>query len=256
LPSLIADGVSTSVTTAVAAATAIAPNAVRHAAEPDFKTTAPNGATVEQKDGLLIARAPNGATSTIYPPDANGRRKVVAVAANGATAVTYADARDFRDTRVPRSNRPIDKVIEMKAVGVTPEYVGAMRAALPQLAGVNLEDLTSMRAVGVTPEYARAMAAAGFPRITADELVEARAVGLTGGYIQALRATGLRGDLDDFVSLRAVGVDPAFAARVKASGVRVTDADDLVELRALGGRAPPVPPRPPIPPRHAADPDG
>ena len=115
-----------------------------------------------------------------------------------------------------------------------------------------------MRAVGVTPDYARGLAGAGFPSVTADQLVEARAVGLTGGYIQAMRSIGLRGDLDDFVELRAVGVDPAFAARVKASGVKVSDADDLVEMHALGLTAPPAPPRPPAQPRnwHPSDPGG
>jgi hypothetical protein len=56
-----------------------------------------------------------------------------------------------------------------------------------------------------------------------------------------MRASGIRGDLDDFVQLHAVGVDPAFAARVKASGLRIRDADDLVELRALGTAAPAAP---------------
>jgi len=256
LPRLIASGVSTSVSTAVAAATAIAPRVEIDGESGDYKAVGPNGATVEQKNGVMVARGPNGATSTIYPPDANGRRKIVAVAPNGAVAVTYSDARDFRGPRVPRTDRTIDKVIEMKAVGITPEYIGAMRAALPQLGRADLDDLTSMRAVGVTPEYARGMAGAGFPNITADELVEARAVGLTGGYIQAMRSVGLRGDLDDFVELRAVGVDPAFAARVKASGVKVTDPDELVEMHALGGSQPPAPPRPPALPRHSADPDG
>ncbi len=258
LPRLIAKGVSTSVSTAVAAATAIAPSVTSDPVTGDYKAVGPNGATVEQKNGTIIARGPNGATSTIYPPDANGRRKVVAVAPNGAVAITYADARDFRGPRVPRADRTIDKVIEMKAVGITPEYIGAMRAALPQLGSLDLEDLTSMRAVGVTPDYARGLAGAGFPNVTADQLVEARAVGLTGGYIQAMRSIGLRGDLDDFVELRAVGVDPAFAARVKASGTKVSDADDLVEMHALGMTAPPAPPRPPVPPRnwHPSDPGG
>jgi len=107
----------------------------------------------------------------------------------------------------------------------------------------------------VTPDYARALVAAGFPSITADELMEARAVGLTGGYVSAMRSAGIQGDLDDFVQLRAVGVDPAFAARVKASGVRVRNADDLVELRALGVTRIPQPPRTPQPPRVNPSPD-
>jgi hypothetical protein len=46
---------------------------------------------------------------------------------------------------------------------------------------------------------------------------------------------------------------------VKASGIKVLDADDLVELRALGISKAPKPPRTPAPPRgwnSDSDPDG
>lgn len=248
---IIANGVSTSVSTAVAAATAIAPEVAKGRQE-NFRVESPSGATVEGVNGTIIARSPSGATSTIYPPDAQGRRKIVARSPNGATSITYADDRDVPDRlkRADRRRNPeIDRIIEMKAVGVTPEYIGAMRAAVPRLGRLEFSDFTGMRAVGVTPEFARALVAAGFPSITADELVEARAVGVTGDYVRALRSVGVAGDIDDFVQLRAVGVDPGFAARVKASGIKVIRADDLVELRALGVTTPPASPRTPVPPR-------
>ena len=254
LPRLIANGVSTSVSTAVAAATAIAPEVAKRA-EADFRTESPSGATVERVNGIIVARSPSGASSTIYPADANGRRKIVARGPSGAVSVTYVDEDDVPDVvrraehKRSRDHHEIDKIIEIKAVGLTPEYMAAMRAAAPQLSRLDFEDFTSMKAVGVTPEYARSLIAAGFPSVTADELVEARAVGVTGDYVRAMRAVGLRGDLDDFVELRAVGVDPAFAARVKASGIKVHDVDDLVELRALGITKLPTPPRTPPPPR-------
>jgi bla regulator protein blaR1 len=248
LPHIIARGVSTSVATAVAA---IDPVALKPS-EPDYRVEAPSGASVESRRGTIVTRSPTGATVTMYPADAQGRRKMVSRAANGASVVTYVDADDDHgpNGRVDRQRRhdsAIDRIIEMKAVGVTPEYIAAMRAAVPRLEKLDFGDFTGMRAVGVTPEYARALMAAGFPSISADELVEARAVGVTGDYVRAMRSTGLKGDIDDFVQLRAVGVDPAFAARVKASGIRVLDVDDLVELRALGIVKPPAPPRPPNP---------
>ncbi len=245
LPHIIVQGVSTSVTTAVAAAAAVAPEVARRQQE-DFRVVAPNGASVEQKSGVTVSRSPSGASVTMYPPDARGRRKVVAVAQNGATAVSYVDANDI-EHRIRDSG--LDAVIEAKAVGVTPEYIAAMRAAVPRLGNLQFSDFSGLRAVGVTPEYARALVAAGFPSITADELMEARSVGVTGAYVSAMRSAGIQGDLDDFVQLRAVGVDPAFAARVKASGIKVRSADDLVELRALGVVKPPQPPRAPPPPR-------
>ena len=245
---IIASGVSTGVHTAVAAATAIAPEVATREAD-NFRVESPNGATVEGKNGMIVARSPTGATSTIYPPDAQGRRKIVAIAPNGAKSVTYSY--DDRGDHSRHRNPEIDRIIEMKAVGVTPEYIGAMRAAVPRLNNLDYNDFTGMRAVGVTPEFARGLAAAGFPSITADQLTEARAVGLTGDYVRAMRSAGISGDLDDFVQLRAVGVDPAFAVRVKANGIKVKSADDLVELRALGvtrpPRAPHVPAAPAVP---------
>ncbi len=228
LARIIADGVSTSVNTAVAA---VASNeSALHLASRD--------GSVESANGTTTLRGKDGSQVTLYPVDAHGRRRMVARSADGATAVTYADARD----------RNLDAAINIKALGVTPEYIGAMRAAAPTLRDLDPDEFSGLRAVGVTPEYARDMVAAGFPSIDEDELVSARAIGLTGGYIRAMKAAGVNGTLDDFVQLRAVGVDPEFAARARRSGVKITNADDLVELRALSGARPPAPPKAPKPP--------
>jgi len=229
LASIIADGVSTSVTSAVAAVSPV-------------RVVSPDGSSVESANGTTTIRGKDGATVTLYPTDAQGRRKMVARSANGATAVTYANA----DGMHP--GRAIDDAIGARAVGVTPEYIGAMRAAAPRLRNVDAEGFTSLRAVGVTPEYVREMVAAGFPSIDEDTLVEARATGIMGGYIRAMRAAGVNGTMDDFIQLHAVGVDPAFAERARRSGLKFRDADDLVELRALSGVRPPPPPAPPAPP--------
>ncbi|MFL6763582.1 MAG: M56 family metallopeptidase [Sphingomicrobium sp.] len=247
LPRIIAKGVSTSVTTAVAAATAVAPQAIKRQ-DPEFSVESANGATVERINGTVVSRAPSGATVTVYPPDAQGRKKVVARAPNGTTAVTYVDAEDVRVRPGRMHDGTIDKIIELKAVGVTPEYIAAMRAAAPRLAHLEFSEFTGLRAVGVTPDFARSLVAAGFRSIDANGLMEARAIGVTGEYVQAMRAAGVLGDMDDFVQLRAVGVDPAFATRVRASGIKVIHAEDLVQLRALGTVRPPVPPHPPAPP--------
>ena len=247
LPSIIAKGVSTSVATAVTAATTVA------SGEPDYRAVAPSGASVESRNGTMIARGADGATVTMYPPDAQGRRKMISRAANGATVVSYADAGDVRQGR--HSGRAgdgvIDRIIEMKAVGVTPEYMAAIRAASPALRNADLDGVVQMRAVGVTPEYIRDLAGAGLNNLDADELTEARAVGVTGDYVRAMAAAGFRGNINDYLELRAVGVTPEYAAQFRKSGYNVTSVKQLIRLHqglvTLQGfrTAPPQPPRPP-----------
>jgi hypothetical protein len=194
---------------------------------PAVRAVAADDLTGNKADGTIVTRSANGASVTVYAPDVQGRRKVVARAPNGATAVSYAYADGRREHQA-------DGWLAQTKVGLTPEYIGAMRAAAPRLGRLDFGDFTQLRAIGVTPEFARGLVAAGFPSISADELVEARAVGVTGAYVSAMRAAGVQGDLDDFIELRAVGLDPGFAARVRASGIKVLKADDLVELKMLG----------------------
>jgi hypothetical protein len=133
-----------------------------------------------------------------------------------------------------------------------------------------------MKSVGVTPEYARALAAAGFPRIDAEELTQARSVGLSPDYARQLAAAGLPPDLDDYIQLRAVGVPARYVISIRKSGHQVRDPDKIVEMWAVGvqpgdlkilpvpvaPRAPkaskapraPSPPKPP-PPAVEVDPD-
>ena len=274
LPSIIASGVSTSVTTAVAAATAIGPEAVarREAAiarkQDNFRVESENGATVERVDGAIVSRAPSGATVTVYPPDAQGRRKVVARGPNGATAVSYASEKDA-NAYAKRAERmrdraydlSIDRIIEMKAVGVTPEFMAQMRAASPRMRNADLDDVVGLRAVGVTPEYVRSLSAAGLPNLSADDLTQAKAVGVTGDYVREMRAAGFRGGIDDYVELHAVGVTPAYVYQFKKVGYTVIGARQLVKFKAHGITAadvrvsPARPPQPPRPPEPDNDPD-
>jgi hypothetical protein len=110
------------------------------------------------------------------------------------------------------------------------------------------------------------MVAAGFRNIDDGELTEARAVGITGKYIREMRAAGVNASLDDFVELFAVGVRPDYVRSLRGSGMVFRNADQLVEMQALGvnardlkARRPPATPRVPPPgwdPLRDSDPDG
>jgi beta-lactamase regulating signal transducer with metallopeptidase domain len=249
LPRIIAKGVTTSIATATAA---IAPHV--EVSPKDFVATAPDGASLRSHNGMTVASAQNGATLTLYPPDATGRRRMVAVAANGATSVSYAgrdqlsaaaDAADsgdaaeaIADARAHRlRDGAIDRAIEMKAIGLTPEFAAAMRAASPALRNATMDQIYALKSVGATPEYVRALANAGFGNLNVEQLEEARSVGLSADYMRAIRATGVNPTINDLVELRAMGVKPEELARVR----------QIVSHHGHWAR-PPDPPQPPQPP--------
>ena len=245
LPTIIGRGVATSVQTAIAA---VSPRVAG-----DFDVRSPSGATVMASGGVLVAHAPSGATVSVYPPDAQGRRKVVAIAANGAQAVTYADADDDIPGAVSapfhKKDSAIENAIAMKTVGVTPDYVAAMRAAAPELRDADAVDLIGMKAVGVTPDYVRGLYAAGIRDFDAGDLAGAMAVGVDGNYVREMRAAGFGdADLGDLTGARAVRVTGAYIRQMRLQGYD-GDLDDFIALRAVAGnRPPPVPPTPPRPP--------
>jgi beta-lactamase regulating signal transducer with metallopeptidase domain len=177
--------------------------------------------------------------------DALDRAADAREAAREAVQDAADEARDATREALRSARLHDGRSIGLQAMGITPDYVAAMRATAPQFARLQPSEFAGMRAVGVTPQYTRELIGAGFPNLSPDDVVGARAIGLSGSYIRAMKSAGVRGDLDDFIQLRAVGIDPGFAQRVRKTSNGSIDADDLVERRALGRVAPPAPPRPP-----------
>jgi beta-lactamase regulating signal transducer with metallopeptidase domain len=230
LPHIIAKGVSTSVASAVAA---VVPSVA--VADGGFKAVGPDGATVSKSHGTMIATGPNGATVTMYPPDASGRSKIVAVASNGATAVSYADA--ATGAAMTGSHHPesaIDRAIEMKAVGVTPEYVASIKAVLPQL-HLTSDDLAELKGVGVTPDFIQELARQGYRDPNVEDIVGAYAVGVRADYIRGMAAVGYpRIPLDQLTQLKAVGIVPSDVERFRSAGITHLDVDELIQAKTLG----------------------
>ena len=246
LPSIISDGVATSVETAVAA--------IRPLSRSDTnQAVAENGASVLSSNGIMVARAPNSATVTVYPPDKDGRRKVVARAPNGATAVSYADADDdipgALSAPFHKKNNAIENAIAMRAVGMTADYAAAMRASAPELRDADVDDLIGMKAVGVTPEYVHDLRSAGLRDFDAGDVAGARAVGVDAGYIREMRAAGFGdADLSDLTGARAVGVTGEYVRAMRLQGYD-GDLSDFTALRSVTKGRRPAPPYPPLPPR-------
>jgi bla regulator protein blaR1 len=125
----------------------------------------------------------------------------------------------------------VDEIIEMRAVGVTPEYKRAMRQA--GFSDLTNDQLVQARALGVTPEYVRDMRAAGMTG-NFEQLLGARALQIDPAYIGAMRKLGVHGSIDDYQGMISLGVTPQYVRRLRARGIDVTSPDKLTELKALG----------------------
>jgi beta-lactamase regulating signal transducer with metallopeptidase domain len=244
LPHIIVRGVSASVATATAA---IAQRPVNAPPAPqDFELKAPGGGIVKSAHGVVIAQAASGASVTTYPPDAQGRQRVVAIGPDGRTAIAYADA---NDPQARHRDPSVDTTVEMKILRLTPEYVSMVRSASPALRNADLDNIIGLRAVGATPEYIREIARAGFGNLDANSIEQMKAVGVTPDYMRAIRATGVQPTIDELIELRAMNITPAELARVRGSGPLTS-----VKIKRLVNSRPPAPPAPPAPP-NPPDPD-
>ncbi|MBT2187302.1 M56 family metallopeptidase [Sphingobium nicotianae] len=140
-------------------------------------------------------------------------------------------------TRQPRDEHSaIDTAIEMRAVGVTPDYVANMRTAAPNIGRLSNEDLIELRAVGVTPAYVQELANAGYRSLDKDALVQARAMGIRGSYIASLAAEGYPNlSIDELVEMKAVGVRAEDIRALRRQGYPRFTPKQLVDMKAVGG---------------------
>jgi bla regulator protein BlaR1 len=183
--------------------------------------------------------APHAAASPAEPAE-------VVAATPAAPAQDRHDGKDDHD-------RAIDTIVGAKAMGVTPDYIAAIRRAAPQLGPISLDDATAMRSMGVTPGYVAALASSGMRGVTVENIIAARSVGLSPGYIRSMASVGFRGSFDDYVALAAVGVTMEDVKSYRRAGIPL-DADDMTARKAMGSNPRPYPsPYPHPDPR--ADPD-
>jgi hypothetical protein len=82
-----------------------------------------------------------------------------------------------------------------------------------------------------------------------DDLVGARHVGVDAAFARDMRSHFPSVGVDDLIALKAMGVDCDFVTEMQRSGVKMRDADDAIELRAVGGFRPAATPRRAAPPR-------
>ncbi|HEV3324169.1 MAG TPA: M56 family metallopeptidase [Puia sp.] len=142
------------------------------------------------------------------------------------------------DTSLPGhlSDRDIEKLIEARDHGVTPEFVAELKKMGYSLNldkaielkdhGVSAEFIQSLkkegfgqvsldRAIelidhGVSVEFIKHIRAAGFPKLTLEQAVELVDHGVNGEFIEKWKKkTGTLLELEDYVHLRDSGIDPS-----------------------------------------------
>ena len=202
------------------------------------------------------ATSPAAHAAPTPAPAATERAPALAAATpTPVAALAQADPRQDRDARNDDGrDRELHAIIGARAVGVTPEYIEAIRRAAPQLGPISLDDATSMRAVGVTPEYVQAMMSTGLRIRSFDDIVSARAVGVNPDYVRSLVSAGFRGQLDDYVALAGMGVSADDVRRLRSAGMPV-EIDTLALTRNGRKRGPNPNPRPNPNPHPDPDPN-
>jgi beta-lactamase regulating signal transducer with metallopeptidase domain len=212
-------------------------------ATPAVAPTIPDGITANTPMIAPMAFAPAARAIARVAPQIAMR----ALAKINLDDLQLPDPPDPPDAPTPRPDRhrrrhigeggklTVDDLIELRAAGVTPAYIDAMRAA--GLGELSLNEVTEMRAIGVTPEYIKSLRDAGIKFDNAHNVTELRAIGVTGEYLAQMRAAGY-GNLTtrQLTEMRAMGVTPSYIKQMSDAGYRNLTPNELVELKAQGVR--------------------
>ena len=126
----------------------------------------------------------------------------------------------------------IERAIELKALGASPEYIREMRSITPKLTH---DDIVDLAALGIRPDYVRDLYRSTNRRLDADDIQAARAMGIDGAYIRGMAAAGYGGlSMDDLSAMKAVGLTPNDVARYRRANRGLPSVDTLVGAKASG----------------------
>jgi len=126
----------------------------------------------------------------------------------------------------------IERAIELKALGASPEYIREMRSITPKLTH---DDIVDLAALGIRPDYVRDLYRSTNRRLDADDIQAARAMGIDGAYIRGMAAAGYGGlSMDDLSAMKAVGLTPNDVAHYRRANRGLPSVDTLVGAKASG----------------------
>jgi bla regulator protein BlaR1 len=121
------------------------------------------------------------------------------------------------------------------ALGVTPQFAAAMRAASPRLARVSNDELLAFKVHGVSPAYVRDLEANGLRGLSPDQITAAAIQGVNGRYLRSMAAVGYpRLSYQEALNMRIQGVTPEFVRSLQRRGYRHPSAAEVIRLRITG----------------------
>lgn len=141
---------------------------------------------------------------------------------------------DFlRQSRTKGQKPSVEEIMAMKALNVDEAY----RAGFKQIKFVaSDEDLISMKSLGITPEFVTAIRRAGFVNVKTDEVISMKALGINIAEINAYKKLGFSNlSIDDVISAKATGVTPAYILNMKKKGHNFNTIDKYVEAKSTSG---------------------
>jgi len=156
----------------------------------------------------------------------------------------------------------VEQLIEMKAVGVTPEYIESIRrlgyseltakqAIELRSLGINeefvkqargwtngnpsIEELVELKAIGMSADFINGMKQAGYNNLTIEQLVELKSVGVNPEFVESMRRAGFdKLTPHDLTELKAMGLNEAYVKEAQGWGFGKLSKDDLIEIKAMG----------------------
>ncbi|SNT05709.1 M56 family metallopeptidase [Sphingopyxis indica] len=153
------------------------------------------------------------------------------VAALAPAAARDAAAGPASAAAAGKGKLPVDTLVGMKAMGVTPDDVREMRKGGQD---IDADTAIAAKAVGASPAYLNRMRAV-FPDASMDDLIGASAMGIDTGYAREMKRYFPDVTIDDLSGLRAVGVTGDYVREMRKAGIRLDDPDDAIAHRAVGG---------------------
>ena len=133
-------------------------------------------------------------------------------------------------------NASVDKIIEAKEHGVTPEFVSELQRM--GYRNLSLDKAIELKDHGVDAEFISSLQHMGYTDLSLDKAVELRDHGVTAAFIAQLHDLGLTTiKLDKALELRDHGVSAEYVAEMKKRFGKLFEVNDYIKLRDAGIRS-------------------